>query len=119
MIVGAGPCACPFVSCHRPDIGRPLGAAPTCPHTPRRAVARSVPRASACTLVEPKTGDLNADGLTNSLDALSIYVVSAGLMPAPSKLWTAGADVNCDSSVNTVDAALILQADAGLYQIRP
>jgi hypothetical protein len=40
-------------------------------------------------------------------------------MPAPSKLWTAGADVNCDTSVNTVDASLILQADAGLYQIRP
>ena len=79
----------------------------------------SAPRVSACTLVEPKTGDLNADGLTNSLDALSIYFFTARLMPAPSKLWMAGADVNCDSSVNTVDALLILQADAGLYHIRP
>ena len=75
--------------------------------------------ASACTLVEPKTGDLNADGRTNSLDALSVMFYSAGLMPPPSKVWLAGADVNCDSSVNTVDASLILQADAGLYQIRP
>jgi hypothetical protein len=79
----------------------------------------SAPRVSACTLVEPKTGDLNLDGLTDSRDALSIYFFTAGLMPAPSKLWTAGADVNCDSSVNTVDASLILQADAGLYTIRP
>jgi hypothetical protein len=79
----------------------------------------TVPRVSACTLVEPKTGDLNADGLTNSLDALSIYFYTAALMPAPDKFWLAGADVNCDSSVTTVDASLILQADAGLYQIRP
>jgi hypothetical protein len=79
----------------------------------------NAPRASACTLVEPKTGDLNLDGRTDSRDALSIDFFTAGLMPAPSKLWMAGADVNCDSSVNTVDASLILQADAGLYHIRP
>ena len=83
------------------------------------AAGWAAPRVSACTLVEPKTGDLNLDGLTDSRDALSIYFVTAGLMPAPSKLWMAGADVNCDSSVNTVDASLILQADAGLYNLRP
>ena len=83
------------------------------------AAGWAVPRVSACTLVEPKTGDLNLDGLTNSLDALSIYFYTAALMPAPDKFWMAGADVNCDSSVTTVDASLILQADAGLYQIRP
>ena len=75
--------------------------------------------ASACTLVEPKTGDLNADGLTNSLDALSVLFYDAGLMAAPSEVWLAGADVNCDLSVSALDATLILQADAGLYQIRP
>jgi hypothetical protein len=74
---------------------------------------------SACTLVEPKTGDLNADGLTDSRDALFIDFFTAGLMPAPSKIWMAGADVNCDSAVNALDALLILQADAGLYHIRP
>jgi hypothetical protein len=79
----------------------------------------SAPRASACTLVEPKTGDLNGDGSIDSRDALSIDFFTAGLMPAPSKLWMAGADVNCDSAVNTVDASLILQASAGLYSIRP
>jgi len=77
------------------------------------------PRVSACTLVEPKTGDLNGDSRIDSRDALTITFYSAGLMPAPSKLWMAGADVNCDSTVNTVDASLILQADAGLYTIRP
>lgn len=74
---------------------------------------------SACTLVDPKTGDLNADGLTDSRDALFIDFFTAGLMPAPSKIWMAGADVNCDSAVNAIDASLILQADAGLYHIRP
>ncbi len=83
------------------------------------AMAGSAPHVSACTLVEPKTGDLNLDGRTNSLDALSIDFFTAGLMAAPSKLWMAGADVNCDTAVNAVDAALILQADAGLYHIRP
>ena len=78
----------------------------------------SAPRVSACTLVEPKTGDLNLDGRTDSLDALSIDFFTAGLMPAPSKLWMAGADVNCDTVVSAVDASLILQADAGLYHIR-
>ena len=80
----------------------------------------SAPHALACTLVHPKTGDLNGDGRTNSLDALQIMVFSAGLMkPAPSAIWLAGADVDCNGVVNSVDATLILQSDAGLYQIRP
>lgn len=83
------------------------------------AAGWSAPRASACTLVHPKTGDLNGDGVVDSRDALSIDFFTAGLMTAPSKLWMAGADVNCDGVVNTADAALILQAAAGLYHIRP
>lgn len=80
----------------------------------------NVPRTFACTLVHPKTGDLNGDGRTNSLDALQVMVFSAGLMkPAPSAIWLAGADVDCNGIVNTVDATLILEADAGLYHIRP
>jgi hypothetical protein len=80
----------------------------------------SAPRAFACTLVHPKTGDLNGDGRTDSLDALQIMVFTAGLMkPAPSAIWLAGADVDCNGVVNSVDATLILQSDAGLYHIRP
>jgi len=82
-------------------------------------VSGGTPLASACTIVHPKTGDLNADGLTNSLDALSILFYSAELTPAGDKYWMAGADVNCDAAVNTVDASIILQVDAGLTTIRP
>jgi hypothetical protein len=73
----------------------------------------------ACQGVEPKTGDLNADGRTNSLDALSVLVYQAGMMRAPSKTWLGGADVNCDKTVNAIDATLILQVDAGLTTLRP
>ncbi len=78
-----------------------------------------VPAVSACEGVHPKTGDLNADGLTNSLDALSVLFYQAGMMQPPSETWIGGADVNCDSSVNAIDASIILQVDAGLTTIRP
>jgi hypothetical protein len=79
----------------------------------------SAPHAMACTIVHPKTGDLNGDGRTNSLDAVAIMFYTAELMKAPSDVWLAGADVNCDSVVNSMDAMLILQVDAGLITIRP
>jgi len=75
--------------------------------------------ALACQGVEPKTGDLNADGVTNSLDALSVLFYQAGMMKAPDAIWLGGADVNCDSTVNAIDATLILQVDAGLTTLRP
>ena len=74
---------------------------------------------SACAGVEPKTGDLNADGDTNSLDALSVLFYQAGMMTPPDALWLGGADVNCDNAVNSIDASLILQVDAGLTTLRP
>ncbi len=67
-----------------------------------------------------KTGDLNQDGVANSLDALAILFHDAGLTKPPEDLerWTLAADVDCDLEVTALDAALILQADAGLYQLR-
>jgi hypothetical protein len=82
-------------------------------------IGPGIPHVSACAGVEPKTGDLNADGATNSLDALSILFYQAGEMKAPDELWLGGADVNCDSTVNSIDASLILQVDAGLTTLRP
>lgn len=67
-----------------------------------------------------KTGDLNADGAANSLDAALVLQHDAGLAPLPPEdiyLHAAG-DVNCDASVNSIDASVILQADAGLYELR-
>ncbi len=67
-----------------------------------------------------KTGDLNADGVANSVDALLVLFHDAGLGEPPTDIdaWTAIADVDCDLEVTALDAALILQADAGLYQLR-
>jgi hypothetical protein len=83
------------------------------------AGAWQTPGVSACEDVHPKTGDLNADALTNSIDAQLVLVFEAGLMDAPDESWYGGADVNCDLSVNSIDANLILQVDAGLTTIRP
>ena len=83
------------------------------------AIGSNIPHVSACEAVHPKTGDLNADGHTNSLDALSVLFYQAGMMEPPDETWLGGADVNCDSSVNAVDASIILQVDAGLTTIRP
>ena len=73
---------------------------------------------SACEMVGPKTGDLNGDATTNSIDALLVLFYEAGLTEAPSDTWAAFADVNCDTIVNATDASLILQADAGLIELR-
>lgn len=83
------------------------------------ALGPATHRAIACEGVHPKTGDLNADGMTNSLDALSVLEYDAGMMKPASDTWFGGADVNCDTTVNSVDATIILQVDAGLTTIRP
>ena len=72
----------------------------------------------ACEDVGPKTGDLNGDAKTNSIDALLVLFYEARLTEAPNETWHSFADVNCDSSVNATDASLILQADAGLIVLR-
>jgi hypothetical protein len=83
------------------------------------ALGWQVQQAAACQDVHPKTGDLNADGLTTSLDALAVLFYQAGMMTAPDDVWLGGADVNCDTDVNAIDATIILQVDAGLTTIRP
>jgi hypothetical protein len=84
------------------------------------AIGPGAEQAFACGPVHPKTGDLNADGVANSLDALAILEYQAGMVASePDEYWMGGADVNCDMTVNAVDATLILQADAGLTTIRP
>ena len=75
--------------------------------------------ASAAPMMPAKTGDLNGDGVSNSLDALYVLFYAAGVSGKQSAGWVAAADVNCDGIVNAVDASLILQHDAGLYNLRP
>ena len=76
--------------------------------------------AGAGSMMDAKTGDLNADGVANSIDALLVMFFDAGLSGAePSPEWHAAADVSCDDVVNAIDATLILQHEAGLYDLRP
>lgn len=58
-------------------------------------------------------GDPTNDGVVNSLDALLILQVNAGLtmLPLPA---TGAADVDNNGSVGARDASLILQYSAGL-----
>jgi hypothetical protein len=80
-----------------------------------------LPGPAAGQMMEGKTGDLNMDGVANSLDALLVLFYDARLS-APAMedegWWVAAADVDCDLAVTARDATLILRADAGLYEIR-
>lgn len=59
---------------------------------------------------ESELGDADCDGEVNSIDALLVLQLHAGLTPT---LPCPGAgDVNGDGRVDSVDAALILQLDA-------
>ncbi len=62
-------------------------------------------------------GDVNCDGIMNSIDAALVLQFEAGLIdtvPCPDT-----ADVNEDGRINSIDAALILQTDAGLIAALP
>jgi hypothetical protein len=58
-------------------------------------------------------GDPNNDGVADSLDALYILQVSAGLIELPPPAF-ASTDVNNDGYVDAIDATLVLQYTAGL-----
>ena len=62
-------------------------------------------------------GDANGDGVTNSIDAILVLQLSAGILERLDRAPKEGiADVNHDGVVNVIDAQLILQYDAGLYR---
>jgi len=60
-------------------------------------------------------GDANCDGVVNSIDALLVLQLSAGLLDSLG--CQQQADVNVDGRANAIDAALILQFTAGLIDL--
>ncbi len=60
-------------------------------------------------------GDVNLDGVTNSIDAFHILQHTAGIILPPPP----NSDVNLDGVANSLDAMLILQYDAGLVTELP
>ncbi len=60
---------------------------------------------------ETTVGDVNTDGVINSLDAATVLKHDARLLVIEDETL---ADVNTDGSVNSLDAAFILRYDAGL-----
>ena len=64
-----------------------------------------------------RNGDVNKDGVTNSIDVVLVLQVIAGLIPEQPN--TVKADVNRDRMVNAIDTALMLQFEAGLIPSLP
>jgi hypothetical protein len=64
-------------------------------------------------------GDVNLDHDVNSIDALLILQVEAGLIPRPMPPANTNADVNRDDAINALDALLIEQYIAGLIPHLP
>lgn len=64
-----------------------------------------------------RNGDVNEDGVTNSIDVVLVLQAIAGLISDPSNHDRA--DVNGDGVINTVDTALMLQFEAGLLDSLP
>jgi hypothetical protein len=83
---------------------------PSCTTTPPLPQPTPIPPTPT-----PRTrngGDANCDGAVNSIDAMLVLQLEAGLM---NTLQCPGfADVNWDHQANAVDATIILQMDAGL-----
>ena len=72
-----------------------------------------VPPAPTDTPVPPKVcGDVNEDGVANSVDASLVLQLKAGLISSLAN--ESSGDVNNDGALTSVDAALILQFTAGL-----
>ncbi|MCH7699850.1 MAG: hypothetical protein IH865_12995 [Chloroflexi bacterium] len=71
-----------------------------------------LPPTATPTPIAPGDGDVNCDVFTNSVDALFVLQLVAGLIG--SLPCEDAADVNGDGAITSVDAALILQRVAGL-----
>ncbi|MBN1699367.1 MAG: cellulase family glycosylhydrolase [Spirochaetales bacterium] len=83
---------------------------PTTPPTSPPAVTPTSPPAQTAGTGE--TGDVNADGVVNIVDALLIAQYYVGLDPAG--FFTEYADADCDGSIGIVDALLVAQYYVGL-----
>ena len=77
--------------------------------------ATATPTATPTPPAEP--GDVNCDGLVNSIDAALVLQFGADLLDALACLQAA--DVSGEGVVNAIDAALILQFVAGLLDSLP
>ena len=70
------------------------------------------PRSAAA---ESIAGDVDGDGVVDSIDAFLLLQLHAGIIGI-GQPYSEKADVNNDQSVNAIDAARILQFHAGLIQ---
>ncbi len=94
-------------------------ATPTATDEPPAATPTStpVPPTPTATPVPALPGDVNDDGMVNSIDALLVLQYGADLLEALENLDNA--DVNADDIIDSIDAALILQNIAGLLASLP
>ncbi|MCH8849655.1 MAG: right-handed parallel beta-helix repeat-containing protein [Chloroflexi bacterium] len=110
---GVGPCFTPQPTPTPEATSTPTATAtPTATQTPKKST--DTPTA---TLPPPADGDVNKDGMTNSLDGLLVLQASAGLIPAVP--FPDNGDVNLDGVIDSLDAVLILQFNAGLIDSLP
>ncbi len=84
-------------------------ALPTTPPTATRTPTRTPPPAQ-------RTGDVNGDERVDTLDALWVLWLGAGMVP--SVAHPENADLNHDSLIDARDAAIILQIEAGLVTLQ-
>ena len=95
-------------------------ATPTSTDVPQRPTLTPTPMETSTPVALPDSrgnGDVTCDGETDTLDALFVLWLAAGMidtLPCPN-----GADVNFDGVVNSLDAALILQYRAGFIESLP
>jgi len=89
----------------------PTPRPPTVTPTPT-ARPTATPTPGGC---PPLIGDVNGDGVANSVDAALILQYSAGLLSSISP----NGDVNRDGRINPIDAVLVLQFTAGLLMCLP